>query len=214
MLDKFVSENKSSGEFCKVMFRILKSCRKRLDESRHRLVSKGAIQPEKGENEIVISDGQKARQKEQVIKMIDCCYKTVLEARSDQLSIQLVLIDYETNKDESEVALKRQIKMSRDVKHKFKEATERVADETYACGKFKISSAAKELCNFLQIIPKEIYMGKPSTFKSESDRDSDSEDDEKPVKPKKKAKAKKMKKEDFTYEPTPAPKKKGRPPKA
>ena len=154
--------------------------------------------------------------RDQTTKLIDNCYKTVLESRTDWLAYQLVLIYHETTGEDGKNGLTpvKYVKLATDIKEYLTKSTEKMSDLAYAEGNLPVSEVADEICNFYNILPHDIFMRKPSTFVPEEDAEYGDEFDYTPV-PKKEKQAKKPKKEPVTEEvddPTPVPKKKrGRP---
>ena len=123
----------------------------------------------------------------QIHKLIDNCYKTVLESRTDWIAMQLVLCYHETTGKDGQKAVKSYAKLAKDVNNYLRESTEKMSDQAYAEGDLKVCDVAEEIINFYHILPKDIFMRKPSTFVPVDDCDYGDEIDT-PVRSKQKAK--------------------------
>ena len=132
--------------------------------------------------------------RDQTTKLIDNCYKTVLESRTDWLAYLLVLIYHETTGDEGKNGLipAKYVKLARDVKKYLTKSTEKMSDLAYAEGNLPVSDVSDEICNFYNILPNDIFMRKPSTFEPDEDAEYGDENDYTPTPKKKKGRKSKL----------------------
>ena len=83
----------------------------------------------------------------------------------------------ETNRDRGKREdMSKYVKMVTDVKRYLKSASERLTKLTLEREGLPVKNFAQEIVNFYKVLPKDLFMGKPSTYKGpdlESDYDSE-----------------------------------------
>lgn len=95
LLEKFHDENEIARTFAATMSKKLKNCQNMLDGSL--ALEEGSEGLGKGQTRVKRATDSG----DQIRKLIDNCYKTVLETRTDWIALQLVLIYYETTGEDT-----------------------------------------------------------------------------------------------------------------
>ena len=88
------------------------------------------------------------------------CYRTLLEARTDWLALQIMYVKYDTNRDDGPHLDEERAALSIDVRQSMEEACYKLSEQAIQNKQLLMSDMADELAKFYQVLPQDMFRKK------------------------------------------------------
>lgn len=116
------------------------------------------------------SGGRKAASENQHLLLLDNCYKTAVETRTDWLALQaIMMISHLRVGEEKQSDIASYAQLVKDIRNEFIQATEALADKAIRKGLLTVGDFADCILPFYKVLPKDLFKNcKPDSSPEDS----------------------------------------------